>query len=268
MYPIRNDDLLNVAVEAAIAASHTIMEALESPRNPDYKGRTNLVTKTDHQSERIIKSLIRSSFPDHSLLAEESGEDASKSSYQWVIDPLDGTTNFVHGYPSFAVSIGCIKNRLPEIGVVLELPSNRLFTATKGGGAFMDGKQIYVSNNSKLDSSLLVTGFGYEHGERWEANMALFKSLTDVTQGVRRLGAASIDLCHLACGIVDGFWEFDLQPWDTAAGILVAREAGGLITQMDGKEYDIYKKQILATNGNIHEAMLAYTKPVVTMVQS
>ncbi len=257
------NDLLTIAKQAARDAGDIILNALDKPRDPDFKGRTDLVTDIDRESEGVIISNIINEFPDHSILAEESGSNETGSNYQWVIDPLDGTTNFVHGYPSFAVSIGCLKNGIPEIGVVLELPSKRLFTATNGGGAFVDNTPVKVSENSKLDRSLLVTGFGYEHGEKWEANMALFKTFTDITQGVRRLGAASIDLCHLACGIVDGFWEFDLQPWDTAAGILVATEAGGMITQMNGEEYNIFKKQILATNGKIHEAMLAHTSPVV-----
>ena len=180
-----------------------------------------------------------------------------------MIDPLDGTTNFVHGYPSFAVSIACLINSVPEVAVVLELPANHLFTAIRGGGAFVDGVPICVSKNTEMNRSLLVTGFGYEHGEKWEANMSLFKLFTDKTQGVRRLGAAAIDLCHVACGIVDGFWEFDLHPWDTAAGILIVSESGGKVSQMDGNQYNIHKNHILATNGEIHKEMLAFTKPVV-----
>ncbi|MEA1881461.1 MAG: inositol monophosphatase family protein [Candidatus Marinimicrobia bacterium] len=263
-----NQDLSNVAKSAARDAGNIILSALDQPRNPDYKGRTDLVTQTDRRSEDVIIKCIRDKFPEHSILAEESGAHDSSSEYEWLIDPLDGTTNFVHGYPSFAVSIACLINGVPEIAVVLELPSNRLFTATAGRGAFVDNIQIRVSSNAQLETSLLVTGFGYDHGAKWEANMDLFKSFTHLTQGVRRLGAASVDLCHLACGMVDGFWEFDLKPWDTAAGILIVTEAGGTVTQMDGNEFNIYKKHILATNGKIHEAMLAHTKPIVKTLKS
>ncbi len=258
-----NNDLLTLAKRVARDTGKIILAALDRPRNPDFKGETDLVTETDRVAEEIIISLINYAFPDHDILAEESGSHGNKSEYQWVIDPLDGTTNFVHGYPSFAVSIACLKNRIPEVAVVLELPANHLFTATQGGGAFADGIPICVSKNTQLKRSLLVTGFGYEHGEKWEANMSLFKLFTDKTQGVRRLGAAAVDLCHVACGMVDGFWEFDLHPWDTAAGILIVSESGGQVSQMDGNQYNIHKNHILATNGEIHEEMLAFTKPVL-----
>ncbi len=258
-----NNDLLTLAKRAARDTGQIILAALDQPRDPDFKGQSDLVTETDRQAEEIIISLINNAFPDHAILAEESGSHGNESEYQWVIDPLDGTTNFVHGYPSFAVSIACLINSIPEVAVVLELPANHLFTATHGGGAFVDGVPICVSKNTQLNHSLLVTGFGYEHGEKWEANMSLFKLFTDKTQGVRRLGAAAIDLCHVACGIVDGFWEFDLHPWDTAAGILIVSESGGKVSQMDGNQYNIHKNHILATNGEIHKEMLAFTKPVV-----
>ncbi|MBC8346701.1 MAG: inositol monophosphatase [Candidatus Marinimicrobia bacterium] len=260
-----NNELLAIGQRAARDAGAIILKALNHPRSPDFKGRTNLVTSTDLHAEEVIISNIKSEYPNHAILAEESGADENNSEYEWVIDPLDGTTNFVHGYPSFAVSIACLKKGIPHIAVVLELPSNRLFTATKGEGAFVDEIPIHVSGNTSLNWSLLVTGFGYEHGRNWEANMALFKKFTEVTQGVRRLGAAAVDLCHVACGMVDGFWEFDLHPWDTAAGILIASEAGGMVSQMDGNEYDIHKNHILVTNGEIHKEMLAITKPVVEL---
>lgn len=258
-----NNDLLTVAKKAVLEAGQIILKALDKPRNPDFKGRADLVTDTDRQCEEIIISYINRAFPDHSILAEESGSFNTNSEYQWVIDPLDGTTNFVHGYPSFGVSIGCYKKGIPEIGVVLELPINRLFTAIKDGGSFVNEVTIKVSETADLGRSLLVTGFGYEHGEKWEANMDLFKSFTDMTQGVRRLGAASVDLCHLACGMVDGFWEFDLKPWDTAAGILIAIEAGGKITQMNGNHYNIYDNNLLATNGQIHQKMISQISPTL-----
>lgn len=258
------NSLLSCAVDAANAAGNHILEALNQPRMVAHKGRTDLVTETDTLSERTIIQHIRDAFPSHSILAEESGQHDSKSDFLWVIDPLDGTTNFVHGYPSFGVSIACLQNNDPIVGAVLELPSNHLYSAMKGKGAFRNDEPIHVSNTVDLSQSLLVTGFGYEHGEPWHANMDLFKAFTDFTQGVRRLGAASIDLCHVAGGLVDGFWEFDLHPWDTAAGILMVEEAGGVVTKMDGNDFSIHDKQILASNGLIHEAMLHFTAPTIS----
>jgi len=263
MSPIDNDDLLQAAVESAIAASHIIMDALDSPQVADFKGKTDLVTETDHRSEKKIKSILKSSFPEHSFLAEESGEEATSSDYLWIIDPLDGTTNFVHGYPSFGVSIGLYHQNTPQIGVVLEMPHAILYSAIKGEGAWCDGQPISCSTISVLENSLLVTGFGYEHGENWEKNMLLFKSFTDKTQGVRRLGAAAVDLCHVAAGKVDGFWEFDLHPWDTAAGFIIAREAGAIVTQMDGSDYSIYNNNILVTNPILHDKMVKVIRSII-----
>ena len=256
MSPTKNDDYLVVAVEAAIAASHIIMEALEKPRVANHKGKTDLVTETDLHSENIIKSIIRASYPDHDLLAEESEKESFQSDFLWIIDPLDGTTNFVHGYPSFAVSIGLFFQNKPLIAVVLELPNTKLYTAIKDEGAWCEGQPFTCSQTDSIEKSLLLTGFGYEHGELWERNMALFKYFTDKTQGVRRLGAAAVDLCHVASGKVDGFWEFDLKPWDSAAGILIAQEAGCVVSQMDGSDYSVYDNNILVANPNIHREMI------------
>ena len=245
----------DVVVCAAKSAAELILSALDKPRVPHYKSKTDLVTKTDKESEQLICNIIHGEFPEHGILAEETGSSFSNTDYQWIIDPLDGTTNFVHGYPSFAVSIGVFHKNEPLVGAVLELPVNRLFSAVKGQGATCDGIQINVSKVSSLDQSLLVTGFGYEHGEKWKTNMRLFQKLTDLTQGVRRLGAASVDLCHTAIGIIDGFWEFDLHPWDTAAGYLILTEAGGRVTRMDGNPFSVFEKTILATNGILHNQL-------------
>ena len=263
MSPTKNDDYLVVAVEAAIAASHIIMEALEKPRVANHKGKTDLVTETDLHSENIIKSIIRASYPDHDLLAEESEKESSQSDFLWIIDPLDGTTNFVHGYPSFAVSIGLFFQNKPLIAVVLELPNTKLYTAIKDEGAWYEGEPFTCSQTDSIEKSLLLTGFGYEHGDLWERNMALFKYFTDKTQGVRRLGAAAVDLCHVASGKVDGFWEFDLKPWDSAAGILIAQEAGCVVSQMDGSDYSIYDNNILVANPKIHREMILEIEKII-----
>ena len=260
--------IFQTANSAIEKATQIVIEAHNLPKIAEYKGKTNLVTQTDRQSEEIIISTIQNIFPEHGIIAEESGSTNKESEYQWIIDPLDGTTNFVHSYPSFGISIGVMHKDEYICGIVKELPANHTYSAIKGKGAFCDGKQIRVSSVETLDKSLLVTGFGYEHGKKWSANMKLFKQFTDITQGVRRLGAAAIDLCHVASGKVDGYWEFDIQPWDTSAGVLIIQEAGGKVTKMDGSKYSIHNPQILATNGKIHSDMLRITKPVIGILRN
>lgn len=247
--------ILDVAVSAAEKAAEIILTALETPRIADFKGKTDLVTKTDQDADQIIREHLTAKFPDHGILAEESGSTLPHADFQWIIDPLDGTTNFVHGFPPFAVSIALHYKNKPLIGCIVELPVNNIYTAIKDQGSFCNGKKISVSKTNDLSQSLLVTGFGYEHGEVWERNMKLFKHFTDISQGVRRLGAAAVDLCHVASGNLDGFWEFDLHPWDSAAGILIATEAGGKVSKMDSSSYDIYENEILVTNSLIHRKM-------------
>ena len=259
--------IFQTANNAIEKATQIILEAHNLPKITEYKGRTDLVTKTDRQSEKLIISEIKKVFPKHGIIAEESDRINAESEYQWIIDPLDGTTNFVHGYPSFGISIGVMHNDKVICGIVKELPTNLTYSAISGEGAFCDGKQIYVSDVDSLDQSLLVTGFGYEHDEKWATNIELFKQLTDTTQGVRRLGAAAIDLCHVAYGKVDGYWEFDIQPWDISAGTLIVQEAGGKVTKMDGNIYSIHNPQILATNGKIHSEMLTITKPAIEILR-
>lgn len=256
--------IYHTALSAAEKASEAIMQAHHLPKITEFKGRTDLVTKTDKKSESIIIKEIQKFFPDHNILAEESGAQKKNSDYEWIIDPLDGTTNFVHGYPSFGISIGITYKNQIVCGVVKELPVNNTYSAMRGQGAFCNGKPIKVSNVSNLETSLLVTGFSYNHDEKWLHNLELYKEFVDITQGVRRLGAAAIDLCHVASGKVDGFWEFDLKPWDTSAGVLIVQEAGGIVTKMDGGEFDLNTPQLLATNKHIHKEMLELTKPAIT----
>lgn len=247
--------IMDVAENAAKKAAEIILTALKTPRVADFKGKTDLVTKADRDADHIIREHIEAEFPEHGILAEESGSTLPHAGFQWIIDPLDGTTNFVHGFPSFAVSIALHYKNEPIVGCIIELPVNNIYTAIKDQGAFCNGEKISVSKTDDLSQSLLVTGFGYEHGEVWERNMKLFKHFTDITQGVRRLGAAAVDLCHVASGKVDGFWEFDLHPWDSAAGILIVTEAGGSVSKMDGSDYDINDKEILVSNSFIHKEM-------------
>ena len=251
-----NNDFLNTAINAIETASDIILKA-STPFIKEYKSKTDLVTNIDLKSEQIIKEIISSKFPTHSILAEESGLANNNSEFCWIIDPLDGTTNFVHDYPSYGISIALYENGVPLIAAVKELPIGNLYTAIKGSGAYCNNIKINTSYTKTLSSSLLVTGFGYNHGDNWQKNMKLFKEFTDRTQGVRRLGSASIDFCHLACGKVDAFWEYDLKPWDVAAGFLIATESGCLITKLNGDEYSIYDNQVLATNSLIHQEMIS-----------
>ncbi len=251
------------ALSAIEKASAVVLKAHELPKNTEFKGRIDLVTATDKESESIIINEIQKVFPDHDILAEESGAKSNQSNYKWIIDPLDGTTNFVHGYPSFGISIGVAHKDKLICGIVKELPVDNLYSAIEGQGAFCNGEPIKVSTVNSLERSLLVTGFSYNHDDKWSMNFELFKRFVDLTQGVRRLGAAAIDLCHVASGKVDGFWEFDLNPWDTAAGVLIVQEAGGTITKMDGTDFNINRPQLLATNGLIQQEMIGLLTPAI-----
>ena len=257
------NDFLDTALYAAESASKLIEDSTcKSVKT--FKSKTNLVTETDLESEKKIKDIIKKRFPDHNILAEESGlNKKNNSKYTWVIDPLDGTTNFVHNFPSYAVSISLIYNNDPIVGVVVEMPFMNTYWATCDSHAYCNGQIINVSNTKKLIHSLLVTGFGYDHDTIWKKNMELFKEFTKRTQGVRRLGAAAIDLCHTAIGISDGFWEYNLNPWDVCAGMLIAKRAGARISKMNGDEYSIYDREILVTNQLIHEEMIEVIKETI-----
>ena len=250
---VSNSILLDVAIEAALAASNSIMDSNKPKKNIFYKGPANLVTEVDIKSERIIKSIIQSNFKDHSIISEESDIIERESNYKWIIDPLDGTTNFVHGYPSYSVSIAIYNDDEPIIGVVLEMPNLKMYTAVIGKGAYCEGEKIKPSSVSDIGKSLFITGFGYNHDQNWENSMKLFRYFTDISHGVRRLGAASIDICHVASGKADGFWEFDLKPWDTAAGSIIAKEAGCLISDITGNDHTIFSNSILIANKYIYE---------------
>ncbi|KAG6527542.1 hypothetical protein ZIOFF_009653 [Zingiber officinale] len=245
-----------------------VLEAVNKPRNISYKGMTDLVTDTDKQSESVILEVVNKNFEDHLILGEEGGLIGdSLSEYLWCIDPLDGTTNFAHGYPSFAVSVGVLFRGKPAAASVVEFVggpmcwNTRIFSATSGGGAFCNGQKIHASQTDKVERSLLVTGFGYEHEDPWATNMNLFKEFTDVSRGVRRLGAASVDMCHVALGIVEAYWEYRLKPWDMAAGVLMVEEAGGAVTRMDGGKFTVFDRSVLVSNGVVHEQLLERIGP-------
>jgi len=250
--------LFTTALTAAQRAGQYILQHTES--SPDYtlKSRANMVTLIDQTSEKIIVDTILKDFPDHQILAEEGLNQAGESEFKWIIDPLDGTTNFVHGFPFYAVSIGLEFEGQIILGVVNFPTFHELFYARAGQGAFLNRRQIRVSQIDKLEQALLATGFPYDLSGKFNLNFDLFKLFYQKTQGIRRPGAAAIDLCYVACGRLDGFWEYELNPWDVAAGSIIVQEAGGKLRNIDGSPFSIYDRQILATNGLIEAEMLQH----------
>jgi myo-inositol-1(or 4)-monophosphatase len=251
-------DYRTVAVAAAQQAGKIIADACRTGFRVDYKqgATTNLVTDVDRRSEHVIVEALSKAFPDHRILAEEGGEGSKRESpYLWLVDPLDGTTNFAHGFPAFCVSIGLEAEGRIVLGVVYDPLRQELFEAEAGKGAFLNGERIHVSKAATLDKALVVTGFAYDREER-QSNLIHFSRFALRTQGLRRTGSAAIDLCYVAAGRVDGFWELYLHPWDVAAGSLIVTEAGGRITDFAGKAFSIYGKETLASNGIVHHAMV------------
>lgn len=225
-------------------------------RIDNKEGRNNLVTEADHASEKAIIEVIRKTFPDHYLLTEESGELPQNSPYKWVIDPIDGTVNFAHGLPLNCVSVGVEYEGELVLGMVYNPHIKELFFAEKGKGAFLNEKPINVSTETNAMKACLVTGFPYMYINSANGPLEVFERFIKEGVPVRRLGSAAIDLCWVAAGRFDGFWEHRLEPWDSAAGVLIVKEAGGMVTHFDGAPYSIYRHQILATNGRIHDQML------------
>jgi myo-inositol-1(or 4)-monophosphatase len=249
---------LDIATEAALAAGAVLQGYLGKLEDAVIeKGRPgDLVTAADKASEAVVLEIMHRHFPQHSILAEESGKIGNQDNeFLWAIDPLDGTTNYAHQYPFFAVSIGLLINGVPQVGVIYDPLHDELFRAAAGLGATRNRRLIKVSETSELSKSLLVTGFAYDRRETSDNNYAEFCHLTHLTQGVRRSGAASIDLAHVACGRVDGYWERGLAPWDMAAGIILLQEAGGKVTAYDSTPLQIDSGRILATNGYIHDIL-------------
>ncbi|AFZ47273.1 inositol monophosphatase [Cyanobacterium stanieri PCC 7202] len=253
---------LDIALLAARAGGAVLSHYWGKQLAIAEKGRSgDLVTQVDKESEAEVIKVIQRHCPDHAIFAEESGKSGTQNhKYQWVIDPLDGTTNYAHGYPQAAVSIGLNIDGIPSVGVVYNPMKEELWCAGKGLGATLNGQTIRVSHTQELKDSLLVTGFAYDRRETNDNNYAEFCYLTHLTQGVRRAGSASLDLCELAGGRLDGYWERGLSPWDLLAGVVIVTEAGGYITAYDGSPFDINTGRILATNGKIHEALMIALK--------
>ena len=249
-------DFLTVACAAARAAGSILRENIEGKREITYKGDINLVTEMDMRSERTVVEKLLAAFPDHGIIAEEETKIETGSGYRWVIDPLDGTTNYAHGYPCFSVSIGLEREEEVVVGVVYDPMRDELFTAQKGGGAFLNGKAIHVSRTDRLIQSLLATGFPCDRKTSEKNNLDYFHDLLMASQEVRRDGSAALDLCYVASGRFDGFWELKLKPWDVAAGSLIVREAGGMVSDFTGAGFSIHGEELLASNGIIHTALV------------
>ncbi|MBI5206160.1 MAG: inositol monophosphatase [Candidatus Firestonebacteria bacterium] len=247
----------SVAIQAAMYAGKLQRNTYQKSKKIHYKGEINLVTDIDLKCEKIIKRIILKNFPDHSILAEESDEKKTISIYRWIIDPLDGTTNFAHGYPVFCVSIALEKQGEIILGVIFDPVKNELFLARKGRGAFLNGKKIKVSNIDSVTKSLLVTGFPYDIREdNNNNNLNYFSKMSLSAQAVRRDGSAALDLAYIACGRFDGYWELKLSPWDIASGILLIEEAGGKATDISGGKISLNSRTIVSSNGKIHQEMI------------
>ena len=249
---------LNIAIKAARRAGQIINRAsndLDSLKVAS-KQPNDFVTEVDLAAEQAIIEVLRDAFPGHGILAEESGESGPESEFTWIIDPLDGTTNFIHGFPQYSISIALAKGNVIEQAVVYDPNRNELFTATKGAGAFLNDRRIRVSRRTRLNESLIGTGFPFRQFDHVDAYLAMFKELTQKTAGIRRPGAASLDLAYVAAGRFDGFWEMGLSPWDMAAGVLLIQEAGGLVSDLSGEANYLATGNLVAGSPKIFGQLL------------
>jgi len=244
------------AIEIAHAAGALTRQFFERRVQFELKGEYDLVTEADRASERLIVSRLKELYPEHAIMAEEGGGHESSSGYRWYVDPLDGTTNFAHGYPVWNVTLALEKDGEIVLGVVFDPVRNELFTAEKGAGAWLNGRRIYTSKSRQMNEALFSTGFPSRR-RHLDVNIYFYYQLAMASHGVRRGGSAAIDLAYVACGRLDGYWEFSLSPWDMAAGKLLVTEAGGGCTTMDGEPHALTSRHIFASNGLIHDEALA-----------
>jgi len=250
-------NLLDQAEAWAETAGEMLRTAQDDRRTIDFKGKINLVTEMDRRVERYLGSQVQQTHPAHDLLAEEEERNVDTGAdFRWIIDPLDGTTNYAHGLPIYSVSIACEHRGHIVAGVVYQPVLGEMFSATLGGGARLNGETITVTSEDQLERALLVTGFPYDMHDSDRDNLDHFRAFMKTARAVRRLGSAALDLCYVACGRFDGFWEMKLFPWDLAAGSLIASEAGGRLTSLDGGEFSVFDGSVIASNGHIHGAML------------
>lgn len=241
----------------ALKAGKLLREGFGKRLNITYKGRINPVTDVDLRCERLITSAITKKYSSHAVLGEEGSDSRGASEFVWIIDPLDGTVNYAHGFPVYCVSIGLEYQKKIIAGVVYDPERDELFWSGAGMPAYLNKKRISVTRETRLDRSLLATGFAYDIGTSRKNNLGYFARMAKRAQGIRRPGSAAIDLCWLAAGRIDGFWELKLHPWDTAAASLIVLQAGGMTTRVDGSAYSIFDPDLLASNGRIHKSMMA-----------
>ena len=247
---------LKIAEQAAKEAGNYLMKVLPEKRDIDKKGVVDLVTEADRQAEKLIHEVIAQAYPNDRFLAEEGTKSESDSEFVWIVDPLDDTVNYAHRYPVFCVSIALVKNDMPRIACINNPNLDECFTALKGSGAFLNNIPITVSQNAQLIDSLFATGFPYDIRESDDDNLNNFVQFYKKrAQAVRRAGSAALDLAYVACGRFDGFWEFELKPWHSAAGTLLVEEAGGMVTDFEGGEVGLFKGEMLTSNGKIHSLM-------------
>jgi len=245
------------AVDLARKSGALLKEKFSQTHKIQYKGEINLVTEADKMSEDLIIAAISQKFPDHGILSEESPVITGVGKLRWIIDPLDGTTNYAHGYPVFCVSIALENEGTIVLGVIYDPMREEMFVAVRGGGLYLNEKKLRVSDVSDLSRSLLVTGFPYDIRESKDNNLNFFNAMAINVQAIRRAGAAALDLAYLAAGRFDGFWELKLKPWDTAAGCLMVEEAGGVISDIAGSKWHLQSPNLLASNGLIHQQMIS-----------
>jgi myo-inositol-1(or 4)-monophosphatase len=251
-----DESYLQAAKQAARAAGSIQLEGQAGRKNINHKGRFDLVTDIDHRCEVAIVEVLKDSFPDSGFLTEESPPQDVKANEVWIIDPLDGTTNYVHGYPAFCCTIALKRDQAIVLGVVYDPLRDELFEASQNTEARLNDEIIQVSRTERLSQSLLATGFPYDRCEQPETNLERFASLTMQTRGVRRGGSAGLDLCYTACGRLDGFWELRLKPWDVVAGAFIVEQAGGKVTNMTGGAFSGTGDETVATNGLLHNTLI------------
>lgn len=253
-------DYSQAAMEIAKEAGALQLDKLPKAKQIQYKGKFNIVTEVDKACEKLICDFLKERFPSHDILAEEGTELKTKSEWLWVVDPLDGTVNYAHGYPLFSVSIALLHKGRPAVGVVYEPNRGELFAAERGGGAMLNDKPIRVSQTKDVYSSMIATGFAYNVADTLRNNLDIFERFIIKCHAIRRDGVASTDMCYVACGRYDGFWELYLKPWDIAAASVIVEEAGGALSMFDGRPLDIFGDEIVANNGRIHQEMLGIIK--------
>jgi myo-inositol-1(or 4)-monophosphatase len=248
-------DYLNAAVEIARESGALLAKLFTEPVEITYKRRSDLVTAADRRSEALIVERLQRHFPEHGIVAEEGGGHSAPSEYCWYVDPLDGTTNFAHGFPMFCVTLGLACRGEVIAGVVYDPTRDDLYTAERGGGAYLNGRRLQVSRTEKLSECLVATGFP-PFATNHDLNIKFYFRFTELSHGIRRCGSAALDLCSVAAGRFDGFWELKLNPWDKAAGSLLVTEAGGRMSDIQGRPFDLLGDDVFASNGLIHDQML------------